>query len=105
MIDKEALLKSSLRESEVEIPGRGTVRVRSLSRLERLRLNDLTHEEAEVVALSCGLVEPTLDLDEARAVLEGTEPGELQPVISEILRLSGLLEGAQKSDGTGADDR
>lgn len=105
MISKEQLLKAALTEAEVEIPGRGTVRVRSLSRAEALRVTAADPLEAEVIALVGGLVEPALTEDEVRQLLDATGADELQPVINEIMRLSGMGEGAQKSGRAGPDDR
>lgn len=105
MISKEQLLKQALTEAEVEIPGRGTVRVRSLTRAQALRVSAADPLEAEVIALTGGLVEPALTADEVHQLLDATGADELQPVVDEIMRLSGMGEGAQKSRRTGADDR
>jgi hypothetical protein len=105
VISKEQLLKQALSEEEVEVPGRGTVRVRSLSRLELIRVQTAPPDEAEALALSHGLIDPVLTLDEAYEALAASEPYALQPVTDAIMRLSGMTEGAQKSGRAGADAR
>lgn len=104
MIDKEQLLKQRLAEDQVDLPD-GTVRIRSLTRLEALRLQASTPEDAEVLALSCGLVDPALTPAEARQALEAAGPLELEPVVKAIMELSGLGKGAQKSGRERPDDR
>ena len=104
MISKEQLLKAALAESAVEIPGRGTVRVRSLTRAEALRVSSADAYDAEVIALTGGLVDPALTAEEVRQLLDATGADELQPVVDEIMRLSGMGEGAQKSSRTSPDD-
>lgn len=105
MIDKEALLKSALPEAEVEVPGRGTVRVRALTRAEALRLQRADIVEADVIALAAGLVDPALTIEEARTLVETSSATEVvQPIITAVMELSGLIEGAQKSGRAGADD-
>ena len=105
MIDKETLLKSALPETEVDIPGRGTVRVRALTRAEALRLQHADIVEADALAIHHGLIEPPVTLDEAREVVAGWGATEIQPLVTAVMALSGLVEGAQKSDGEGTDDR
>lgn len=101
MLDREQLLKPRLPEETVEIDGVGEVRVRGLSRGEVIDLQAGREERGmagtEVFCLSNGLLEPELTEDDARALLEGSPAGELQPVVDAIMRLSGLTEGAQKS--------
>jgi hypothetical protein len=105
VISKEQLLKAALPEAEVDLPGRGAVRVRSLTRAEALRLNQMEPEDAEVYALTAGLVEPVLTDTEVRTLLEATGATELQPVVDAIMELSGMRQGAQFRGGTVADDR
>jgi hypothetical protein len=105
VISKEQLLKQALPEEEVDLPGRGTVRVRSLTRAEALQVNAAGPYDAEVIALTAGLVDPVLTADEVRQLLDATAATELQPAVDAIMRLSGMVEGAQKSGGAGPDAR
>ena len=100
MISKDALIKGSLPEKEVELPGKGTVRVRGLTRAEVIRIGVLGREgkfdEAEVVILAAGLVEPSLTEDEVRQWRDSVPSTDVDPVADAIQALSGLGEGAEK---------
>lgn len=83
------------------------IEARSLSRAEQLRLGRMTDdpdgvEQAEVslIAWSTGFSE-----DEVRAWREETPGGVVGVLVDEIVRLSGMGEGAQKSGGTGVPSR
>lgn len=104
IIDKEQLLKPRLAEITVPFDG-GEVRVRSLSRYEALRLQEAGKDDAEAIALSSGLLEPAITMEEARVLLANTSGPDLQPIVDAILGMTKLEEGAQKSGGAGADDR
>ncbi len=96
MIDKALLLKGRLGEEEVEVPGLGSVRIRGLSRIEVMEMQDLGRVDAEVYLFHHGLVEPALTEDEARLALEAAPGGELQPIADALFALSGLAAAAVK---------
>lgn len=100
-MDKNLLLKTFFPEEEVEIPGKGTVRVRSISRAELHSWNkpgkDADAGELERRTVQAGLIDPKLTYDEVCTWFENASAGEIQPVVKAIMRLSGLSEGANKS--------
>jgi hypothetical protein len=98
-MDKEALLKGSLPEVEVEIPGKGAVRVRGLSRAEYLQMGIIGQEDlerAEVYMIGHGLVDPALSVEEIRKWRDAVNAGEVDVVTEAINKLSGLNETALK---------
>lgn len=104
MIDKELLLKRRLNEREVEIPGVGTVRVRGLSRAEALACQKVGTSDVgalEQKILHLGLVDPRLTEVEVAEWYAAAPAGEIDPVTTAIQELSGLGEGAGKSDVPG----
>lgn len=108
MLDKAALLATALPEAEVEIPGKGTVRVRGLTRAEALRLfnpepgADLVMIDVE--GLVCGLIDPKLTAAEAKAWVESAPPAEVAAVANKIVELTGLDgKGARFHNGQSAD--
>lgn len=111
-ISKDALFTArSLPEEDVEIPGRGTVRVRACTRAEVQAFHKAAggdSGEAERLTLAAGLVAPKITSGEARLWQEASPAGELRPVVAAITRLSGMDEGAAKEavktfrDGPGA---
>lgn len=111
VIDKEGLLKGQLPELEVDVPGKGSVRVRGLSRAEYLRMGVIGQkdiEQAEVFMLSVALVDPSLSEAEVKEWRSGSTAGEIDPVTNAINDLSGLNQTALKQavetfrDDTGA---
>lgn len=102
MIDKELLLKSRLAEEDYDIPGVGTIRIRLLSWKECEEQQAWTNKGkplADVYSriLHMALVDPVLTQDEARELLAGAPGGEIEELVSHIVKSSGLVEGAQKS--------
>lgn len=98
MIDIETLLKPSLGEAEVEIPGRGVVRVRGMSR-DELYANgdeDITPKEREVLMLSTCMVEPKVTAEQVRLLQRNSKAMELNPVVDKINELSGIGEGSDR---------
>lgn len=97
MITKEALAAPRLEEDTVTLPV-GAVRVRALSRAEALRLKgrDYAEDEFERVLLAAAMVEPKLTEDDVRAWQEASPAGELEPVTTAVLRLSGMAKAAAK---------
>lgn len=108
---KERLFKPRLPESEVEVPGIGTVRVRGLSRAEVMVMRKATDTEQldgpralviERKMIAAGMVDPILTESEVGRWQAASAAGELEPVTARITELSGLAEDAPKS-GLSAD--
>jgi len=101
-VSKEQLLKGSMTEEWVPIPGKGSVRVRGLSRgevfvLQKLRKDnriDVATDERRTIALC--MVEPQLTEAEVEQWQKGSPAGELEPVAAKIRELSGLQDKADK---------
>lgn len=103
----DALVTPALSEDDHEIDGKGTVRLRAMSREEMYELRkkatdrktdqlDNAHYE-RLVVVAC-VVEPELDVSQALAWQKGSDAGELTGVVTAILKLSKLDDGASKSD-------
>lgn len=80
---------------EVEIPDKGTVLIRSLTRAEvhsnSMENNKkLTAEEVEARTLMFGLVDPELNIEEARQVLKLWPAGDVQVIVEAIMDISGF---------------
>lgn len=103
---KARLLKSRLGEETIDIPGVGEVTVRGLSRGEVLLLqkssSNPTQLEQKIIAV--GMVDPKVSEKEAALWQKAATSGEVDQVVDAINRLSGLVQGAQKSDVPGAGD-
>ncbi|GHF30821.1 MULTISPECIES: hypothetical protein [Actinomycetes] len=102
-MDKSALLKPRLAERDVEVPGVGTVRVRSLSRAEALSLKgkEMSAGKMERTLLALAMVNPALTEDEVKQWQDAAPAGELNAVQDAILELSGMKKEAAKSDLAG----
>jgi hypothetical protein len=98
-MDKETLLKPRLPERDVDIPDVGTVRVRGLSRAEALGIQALGDDTAAVEhrILLLGLVDPKLTAEDVAEFYAAAPAGEIDPIVSAVVELSGLAEGASKS--------
>lgn len=109
----ESLLKphadtdSGMPEGEVEIPGKGTVRVRGLSRYEVMLMRKATDGVdsidgsralvIEQAMLSMAMVEPPATKEEVAAWQKVAMAGELEPIVNKVQELSGMLDDAPKS--------
>jgi len=104
-VDKASLFAGcSLEEADVELPGIGTIRVRTLSRMEAMRVSDTkTVEATERLMLHLGMVDPALTESEVGQWMKVAPSRMLEPVSRRIGELSGMLEdsakAAYKSDG------
>lgn len=103
--DKELLFKSTLPEGEVEIPGKGAVRVRGLTRGEVMRLRSQVKSiadaikrtaELEAKTLAKAMVDPELTEAEVRQWQDASPAGEIEPVVQKVQELSGLVDGVDK---------
>lgn len=104
-MDKEALFAlradtaSGQPEDDVEVPGVGTVRVRALSRAEGMLVQQANGTDVtERKILAMGMVNPKLSEVDAGRWQKAATAGEMEPVTQRITELSGLGEGAPKSD-------
>lgn len=98
-MDKEALFAPRCPEEDIELPGVGTVRVRGLTRAESMLVSELKGNAAiEKRVIVLGMVDPVLTEAEVGQWYRAATGGELQRVAATIQRLSGLDEGADKSD-------
>lgn len=88
---------------DVELPGGATVKVRGLTRYELLLnakgdIDALTIERRNV---STCMVEPAMSEDQVAQWQRSSPPGVIGKITDVIRRLSGLAEGAAKSDVPG----
>lgn len=95
---KARMLKPRIEESDVEVEGVGTLRVRGLTRGEVFEVQQCkTSDASERKILTLAMVDPPLTEGEARVWQENSPAGEIEPVVDKIRELSGLSEGADKS--------
>jgi len=85
---------------DVELPNGKTVKVRGMSRFELIQSRKGTEDPGEIERrmLSYCLVEPRLTDRQVEAWQKATTPMVIAPVTEAIRELSGLGEGADKSD-------
>ena len=99
MIDKELFLKPSSAERLVDIPGKGQIRIRSISRGEARHMYSMRETDPEGVdgwLLSKCMVDPVISQAEASEFLEAAPLGEAAEVLLPILELCGLVEDSAK---------
>jgi hypothetical protein len=106
-IDKETLfLQDNFPEEIVEIPGKGEVRIRALTRAEMHSMNPngkTSAADVEYRTVVFGMLEPSLDIKEVKQWANVASVGEFQVVLRAIMRLSGMsateeeVNEAQKS--------
>lgn len=99
MIERDAFLKTALPERVIDIPGKGEVRIRGLSRGEAKHMAAMADTDKDAVdgwmVAKC-LLDPVLTVEEATAWLDSAPVDEAAAVILPMLELSGLVEGADK---------
>lgn len=111
-MDKSKLLApsastgSGFPEGEVEIPGKGTVRVRGLSRWEVLRSERIDGGTLmqERFILACAMLDPEVGEDDVAEWQKISGPMEINSVAMKINELSGLKPGAGKEAYKSAGD-
>jgi hypothetical protein len=92
---------------DVELPNGKAVQVRGMTRFEMMLSRKGTEDSAVVEQrmLSYCLVEPRMTVKQVEAWQKASGPMVMAPVTEAIRELSGLGEGADKSDpGTAGDD-
>lgn len=95
MSNKSALLKKRTEERDVEVPGYGKFRIRSLTRADVLKIQgeDLDEAKMEQKLLAMAIVGPELwTEDEVRQWQEVSPPGEIQALSDAILEMSGMAK-------------
>lgn len=102
-MDKNKLFARRLKESEVEIPDVGTVRIRALTREEVLKLGivpgsavELDIAVAEQKMLSKAMVDPEMSENDIRQWQENSPAMEINIVFEAVLKMSGLAPGTAK---------
>lgn len=104
--DKELLFKESLPEADVEIVGKGTMRVRALTRAEAMSCQNVKDGDGRVAAIERKMLalaivgfngEPgSLTEAEIGRWQKASAAGEMEPVGRMVQELSGMTEGAAK---------
>lgn len=99
VIQKTDLLKGMFGYRDVQLQRGGFVKVRALTRAEahKIKGKEMPEEEMEQLLLSLALVEPKLTADEVKTWQESSPAGEIEDVIAEIMRASGMEKGAPKA--------
>jgi len=100
-VDKEALFTPRIEQDKVELPGVGTVIVRGLTRWELLTAGKVADKGPlymERAMLAFAMVDPKLTEDEVARWQKASPGAEMMPVIQKINELSGVTQGASKSD-------
>lgn len=98
---KDALFATSLPEEDVDIPGKGTVRVRALTRSEALACQQVKQGPDRVAAierkmLAMAIVDPEMTEADVGRWQKASTVGEMEPVGAKVQELSGMTEGAAK---------
>lgn len=99
MIDKATLLVgAALPTAEVEIPRKGTVLVRALTRAEMLSIpGELSVLEVECKMISMGMTNPQLTESEVAEWQASSPVDEMTLVVRKINELGGIGRDADKS--------
>jgi hypothetical protein len=97
-LSAENLLTPSLQEEDVEIPGKGFVRVRAVNRFESVMVRKGTDDDAVIERrlLAIGLVEPKLTEAQIEHWQKTAGAMELVNVVRAINRLSGWRRQDEK---------
>lgn len=98
-----ALPEVPLKREKVEIADGVFVEIRQLTQDDVLRIGGLDGDKDAVSVLLIALGTDTPE-DEARAWRAVSPHTAAEKIAGAVAELSGLVEGAQKSDGTGPDD-
>lgn len=102
ILSKDQLLTASVPTEEVEIPGKGSVLVRALTRgqvhanSEARDKGKKSNKDIEAQTLVWGLVEPELDINEVKQWMDQSGTDEVNIVVEKIMELSGFDEEKQK---------
>jgi hypothetical protein len=98
-IDKRELLTARLETDTFEVDGVGSIKLRALNRIEAHRVQTTTDTAAsERLILRYGVVDPELTETEILEWMAVSPAGEIERVAKRIAELSGISEGAGKSE-------
>lgn len=98
--------EGGLPEDDVDLPGKGTVRVRGMTRGEVMRVRSQVKSIADAIKrsaeleckmLAVAMVQPPMTVAEARLWQESSAAGEIDLVVNKVQELSGLNEGEAKA--------
>lgn len=98
-MEKAKLFEDLIPREDIEIPGRGTITVRGLSRIELLLAGKLSDEGAAAMErrmLAFAMVDPEMTEEDVKRWQNASRAGEIQPVIAKVNELSGIGKDAQK---------
>lgn len=101
-VDKDLLFKEALPEEDVSIPGKGTVRVRGLTRAEVMACQTTVKEGPGQVAaterkmIAKAMLRPEMTEAEVGRWQKSSTAGEMEPVTHAVQRLSGMTDEAAK---------
>ena len=101
---------TGLPQDDVEIPGVGSIRVRAMNRGELLMAGKIgddgkNQRAMEMYVLSSCVLDPEMTQDDVADWMASAPAMEIQPVVQKINELSGVSQGAAKSDVHGDGDR
>lgn len=96
------LTATSLAEEDHDVPGRGKVRIRAVSRIALLQAGKGVNEDKDPALIErrmlvAALVEPAITMEAAAGLQKAWPTGHVQDLLMHIRRLSGMDEGAPKS--------
>lgn len=91
-VDKAALLTKRFGVEDIEVPGVGTVQIRSLTRAEALSVQgvEMDVESLEQKLISMAMVDPQLTEAEVKEWQGLATAGEIQVIVEAVVRTSGL---------------
>lgn len=104
--DKELLFKQALPEADVELPGKGSVRVRGLTRTEALGIKSAVKSEADAIKrtaelerkmLALAMIDPEMTETEVGRWQQASAAGEMDLVVDQVQVLSGMARGEAKA--------
>jgi hypothetical protein len=106
-INKDILFSSVIPEEDVELDGKGIVRVRALTRDELHRCsagsedrngkrNPNSSRDAEQRMVMFGMIDPALNISEVKEWAAVASAGEFQRVVKAIMRLSSIGDNEEE---------
>ena len=96
-MDKSKLFENRLPTAEYELEGFGTLKFRSLTRDEAIKIGEVDDiGDRERKMLAWAMVDPKLSYQDAQKWQNASPPNEIESVTEAIARVSGLLEESAK---------
>lgn len=100
-LSTEQLHKSALPEEDVDIPGKGKVRVRALTRIEAMSCQQVKDGPGQTAAierkmLALAMVAPEMTEAAVGQWQKSSAAGEMDTISNKVAELSGMTEGAAK---------